>query len=583
MRTPQEIPKSSERFRMIEDMLWEPVKNIGTTDIPPFAPFVVVNLTDGTEGAGKLTMILAPTEPVATVSENEVSRAVGFAGPAGVAAGEFGVGNFQAPYIGRATGSWETSGSMDEEDVTPRVFYLTSQSTYLTTTRDGYVYARFWPIGEVRDVGGSLHDLLVIGNPIANVETSETGTGSCGCEVANGVVEPITSPPFYWKAAMQWKEPSRVVAWLNTISGFESLTYSDLYLTWNGNGAWNSPVFIRTCGSVSDSYMATAQQVAGGWRWTFSAVGTVNCSDQVKLVLKSKKTIPYEDRTNWLVIDTDLTPKRGTAGYAAGPPDDCLFCWSPLGVIETVTGSENGCTFTVPRYLELQLPELTLISGSAYFRLTHRDYSGDLFRILSTDFLAPFNAAFLPRSILLEGTVGSTGDNYPLVIYTMLEEEVNWGAVTFANAERETSPGSGAFAAFGNLTCQGAAGYSAYGTNWIRVVACCNGGWGLTVSGSPGVFDVYPADVGTPVGQAPFIPAQSAGCFPVPFPAGTGYSASAMAKYITTAAAPWAGNGNVWNDTDWVEFPVDSNFYLNSNFGTGVTYYFAEAVKVRGV
>lgn len=598
------VHQFGEKFRLIENMRWEPIENIGSVAIPPFGPFMVVNLTAGAEGAGSSILVKSTFDPVATPSTDESSRGIGFAGPLGVAAKSGGVngkgvGNLRAPYIGRVSGEWETSGSSDEEDITPQTLYVTSESNYVTRARDGYTYGRFWPIGEFRDAGSNLHDVLLHGNPVANVEVSESATGSCGCEVANGVVEPVTSPPFYWKAAMQWKEPSRVVAWLNTISGFESLTYDDLYLTWNGNGAWNSPVFIRTCGSASDSYMATAQQVAGGWRWTFSAVGTVTCSDQVKLVLKSKKSIPYEDRTNWLVIDTDLTPAKGTAGYVP-PPRDCLFCWSPIGgQIETRTYTAGLCTMTVPRYIEMVWPTISLFSGSslaAFVEIYDRntEYSPGLperFKVYLSDFIDVLNSQILPRSIIAEVTqIANTSSkpDFPLVLYRPLEQDANWGPVTIPNCEILDIPTT-TYVPYGDHDWHipfEAVSHSAslYTTAYGHF--CCPGTEGGNFGMSIRMSDIFPTNSEPYTAGSAFNnifgigPYQPDGCYQGSLP-----FLLASEVFSNTDPAdpnPLAGS-HVWDNSDWYSAEVpSSNVYASK--GPNSTYInFDGEIRFRGV
>lgn len=349
MRTPEISPSFSDSWRFLERIRWEPLGNVAAVAIEPFSPFIVVNLKAGSEGAGFLTLVRPINDPVPTLSQDEESRAIGFAGPAGIPAKSgstpgYGIGTFQTPCLGRVSGSWETSGSVDEEDITPVVLYATSSSEYLTTSSSGTIYGRFWPMGEVRDAGGGLYDVKVLGNPVATVEVSVENTGSCGCAYRIGVIPAIESPPFYYDAPVEWNVPSGVLATLQSVAGFESIDSSDLVVTENGSGVWQSATFVRTCGSTSDSYIATATQQTSGWKWTFGIVGgaAANCADEVYIVLKSQDEGIYADRTNWLVIDTSLTPQSGTDGYT-GFLTGCLFCFSPkLPTIVTTTCADDS-------------------------------------------------------------------------------------------------------------------------------------------------------------------------------------------------------------------------------------------------
>lgn len=348
----REIPEQQfdgEDFRLIDKIRWEPVANSSSSAIEPFAPFIVVNTTVGAEGAGLMTIVRPPNDPVATLSQDEESRAMGFAGPTGIPAKSggvygYGIGTFQSPCIGRVSGEWETSGSSDEEDITPVVLYVTNGSEFLTTSSSGTIYGRFWPMGQFRDNGSSVYDVFIMGNPVATVEVSVENTGSCGCSYRLGVIPAIESPPFYYEAPVEWNGPTGVLATLQGVSGFESIDSTDLVVTENGSGVWQSTTFVRTCGSTSDSYIATATQQTSGWKWTFGIVGgaAANCADEVYIVLKSQDEGIYADRTNWLIIDTSLTPQSGTEGYT-GFLTGCLFCFSPkLPTIVTTTCADDS-------------------------------------------------------------------------------------------------------------------------------------------------------------------------------------------------------------------------------------------------
>lgn len=347
MRTPETSPMLSDEWRGLAKVRWEPVANSSSSAIAPFSPFVVVNMTDGAEGGGRILIVRPPNDPVPTLASNEASRAVGFAGPAGIPAKSGstlgkGIGTLQTPCCGRVSGSWESSGSVDEEDIIPQVLYVTSASQYLTTSNSGTVYGRYWPLGQLRDVGSSVYDVMVFGNPVATVENSPENTGACACTVVTGVVGPLEAGIFgTQKSAYRWT--------LTGISdALEALGFdvSDLTMVYDiTSEAWFVEL-VRTCDSVtSDDYTLMLEQDATKkWIVTLEltgGTGSPNCDTELIWHFAADGAVRW-DRTQPMALDTGT--KYAKDGDYEDPPANCVFCLEPVATPGIQCSTVSGAT-----------------------------------------------------------------------------------------------------------------------------------------------------------------------------------------------------------------------------------------------